>query len=112
VVVILWKNFSGLLCNIYSGNLLIPFCKLQFTRSNPSKLEIPGIKLGEDEDVTEEAVLTSLKRAIRRYSTLQAHDGHWPGDYAGPMFLLPGLVLPFHCCGKMDLLKFIHIVIS
>uniref|UniRef100_A0A0E0G0X5 Terpene cyclase/mutase family member n=1 Tax=Oryza nivara TaxID=4536 RepID=A0A0E0G0X5_ORYNI len=63
----------------------------RFTRSNPSKLEIPGIKLGEDEDVTEEAVLTSLKRAIRRYSTLQAHDGHWPGDYAGPMFLLPGL---------------------
>uniref|UniRef100_A0A0D3F0H8 Terpene cyclase/mutase family member n=1 Tax=Oryza barthii TaxID=65489 RepID=A0A0D3F0H8_9ORYZ len=56
---------------------------LKFTRSNPSKLEIPGIKLGEDEDVTEEAVLTSLKRAIRRYSTLQAHDGHWPGDYAG-----------------------------
>uniref|UniRef100_A0A0E0N9L5 Terpene cyclase/mutase family member n=1 Tax=Oryza rufipogon TaxID=4529 RepID=A0A0E0N9L5_ORYRU len=63
----------------------------RFTRSNPSKLENPGIKLGEDEDVTEEAVLTSLKRAIRRYSTLQAHDGHWPGDYAGPMFLLPGL---------------------
>uniref|UniRef100_I1NX51 Terpene cyclase/mutase family member n=1 Tax=Oryza glaberrima TaxID=4538 RepID=I1NX51_ORYGL len=67
---------------------------LKFTRSNPSKLEIPGIKLGEDEDVTEEAVLTSLKRAIRRYSTLQAHDGHWPGDYAGPMFLLPGLFYP------------------
>uniref|UniRef100_A0A0D9YM42 Squalene cyclase C-terminal domain-containing protein n=1 Tax=Oryza glumipatula TaxID=40148 RepID=A0A0D9YM42_9ORYZ len=66
----------------------------RFTRSNPSKLEIPGIKLGEDEDVTEEAVLTSLKRAIRRYSTLQAHDGHWPGDYAGPMFLLPGLFYP------------------
>uniref|UniRef100_A0A0E0N9L4 Terpene cyclase/mutase family member n=2 Tax=Oryza TaxID=4527 RepID=A0A0E0N9L4_ORYRU len=66
----------------------------RFTRSNPSKLENPGIKLGEDEDVTEEAVLTSLKRAIRRYSTLQAHDGHWPGDYAGPMFLLPGLFYP------------------
>ncbi|KAL8499871.1 hypothetical protein ACS0TY_019757 [Phlomoides rotata] len=23
----------------------------------------------------------------------QAKDGHWPGDYGGPMFLLPGLVL-------------------
>ncbi|BAS76906.1 Os02g0139500, partial [Oryza sativa Japonica Group] len=73
-----------------------------FTRSNPSKLEIPGIKLGEDEDVTEEAVLTSLKRAIRRYSTLQAHDGHWPGDYAGPMFLLPGLVIVLHVTGALN----------
>ncbi|XP_066163077.1 cycloartenol synthase-like isoform X1 [Oryza sativa Japonica Group] len=83
----------------HSADLLL---LLQFTRSNPSKLEIPGIKLGEDEDVTEEAVLTSLKRAIRRYSTLQAHDGHWPGDYAGPMFLLPGLVIVLHVTGALN----------
>lgn len=27
------------------------------------------------------------------YSTLQTPEGHWPGDYGGPMFLLPGLVI-------------------
>ena len=57
-------------------------------------LDLPAIKLDENEDVTEEAVATTLKRAISRFSTLQAHDGHWPGDYGGPMFLIPGLVLP------------------
>lgn len=24
------------------------------------------------------------------YSQLQAEDGHWAGDYGGPLFLLPG----------------------
>jgi cycloartenol synthase len=66
---------------------------LQFAREHPLKLDLPAIKLDENEDVTEEAVSITLKRAISRFSTLQAHDGHWPGDYGGPMFLMPGLVL-------------------
>ena len=66
---------------------------LQFAKEKPLKLDLPAIKLEENEDVTEEAVSTSLKRAISRFSTLQAHDGHWPGDYGGPMFLMPGLVI-------------------
>ncbi|KAL6854551.1 hypothetical protein ACP4OV_019113 [Aristida adscensionis] len=50
----------------------------------------------EHEDVTEEAVSTTLRRAIRRLSVLQAHDGHWPGDYGGPMFLIPGLIITLY----------------
>ncbi|EMS58951.1 hypothetical protein TRIUR3_34848 [Triticum urartu] len=66
----------------------------QFAKANPLELDLPAVKLEEHEDVTEEVVSTTLKRAISRLSTLQAHDGHWPGDYGGPMFLMPGLVLP------------------
>ncbi|KAB0398983.1 hypothetical protein E2I00_013221, partial [Balaenoptera physalus] len=27
------------------------------------------------------------------YAALQAEDGHWAGDYGGPLFLLPGLLI-------------------
>lgn len=30
---------------------------------------------------------------------LQCDDGHWAGDYAGPMFLMPGLIIAFHVTG-------------
>ena len=37
----------------------------------------------------EEAAL----RAASFYAQLQAEDGHWPGDYGGPLFLMPGFTL-------------------
>ena len=33
----------------------------------------------------------------------QAEDGHWPGDYGGPMFLLPGLVIACYITGVLNL---------
>ena len=53
---------------------------------------VPQIKVQDTEELTKEAVTTTLQRAINFYSTIQAHDGHWLGDYGGPMFLIPGLV--------------------
>eukprot|EP00871_Galdieria_phlegrea_P002196 jgi/Galph1/2978/GphlegSOOS_G1595.1 len=35
----------------------------------------------------------SIASAIRYFRSLQMSDGHWPGDYGGPMFLLPGLII-------------------
>lgn len=58
------------------------------------KGQLPQVKVEEnsEEEVNEEAVKTTLRRALRFYSTLQSEDGFWPGDYAGPLFLLPCLV--------------------
>ncbi|XP_003215262.2 lanosterol synthase [Anolis carolinensis] len=33
---------------------------------------------------------------VQFYSGLQAEDGHWAGDYGGPLFLLPGLLITCH----------------
>ncbi|KAH7671929.1 Cycloartenol synthase protein [Dioscorea alata] len=83
----------------HSSDLLM---RLQFAKENPLELTLTQVKVEDYEDVTEEAVTTALRRAISRYSTLQAHDGHWPGDYGGPMFLMPGLVIALYVTGALN----------
>ncbi len=39
---------------------------------------------------------SGLERAGRRLAALQVEDGHFPGDYGGPLFLLPGLIITAH----------------
>lgn len=65
---------------------------LQFAREYPVPHMPPKPKLPEVGASSKDAVNAALKRAIRFYSTQQTHDGHFAGDYGGPMFLMPGLV--------------------
>ena len=30
---------------------------------------------------------------------LQCDDGHWSGDYGGPLFLMPGMIIAFYVTG-------------
>jgi len=43
--------------------------------------------------------LESARNGYEYYKHLQAHDGHWPGEYGGPMFLIPGLVIGSYITG-------------
>mmetsp|Transcript_24175 Transcript_24175/g.67231 ORF Transcript_24175/g.67231 Transcript_24175/m.67231 type:complete len:765 (-) Transcript_24175:284-2578(-) len=52
--------------------------------------------------VPTERVTNSLKGAVDFYRFLQQEDGHWPGDYGGPMFLMPGLVITCYTTGCID----------
>jgi squalene/oxidosqualene cyclase-like protein len=38
----------------------------------------------------------SAKKGFHLYEGLQASEGYWPGDYGGPLFLLPGMVIVSH----------------
>ncbi|KAK2992166.1 hypothetical protein RJ640_016939 [Escallonia rubra] len=72
----------------HSSDLLM---RIQFAKENPDRIVLPQVRVKDTEDVTRDQVTHTLRRAMSYYSTLQAHDGHWPGDYGGPMFLMPGL---------------------
>jgi lanosterol synthase len=47
-------------------------------------------------------VLTAIRLGQENLRRLQADDGHWPGDYGGPMFLLPMLVALYYATGTLE----------
>ncbi|PPD71314.1 hypothetical protein GOBAR_DD31801 [Gossypium barbadense] len=83
----------------HSSDLLM---RIQFAEEKKSVTNLPQTKLEEFEDVKEEAVMTTLRSALYFYSTIQADDGHWPRDYGGLMFLLPGLVITLYVTGALN----------
>lgn len=62
----------------------------------------PARKLDEEDEVTEEIALASLRRALDRFSSLQSDDGCWPGDFSGVMFIMPGLIFALYVTGSLD----------
>ncbi|GAA5907380.1 lanosterol synthase ERG7 [Sporobolomyces salmoneus] len=38
----------------------------------------------------------SAKNGFEFYKRLQSKDGHWSGEYGGPMFLLPGIIIAMY----------------
>ena len=48
------------------------------------------------------ALSKPCRRLCLRFTALQADDGHWPGDYGGPMFLMPGMIIALYTCGVLD----------
>ena len=53
--------------------------------------------LGKDIDLPPlpepKSALDAARNGYRYFKHLQVEDGHWPGEYGGPMFLIPGLVI-------------------
>jgi cycloartenol synthase len=61
---------------------------LLFRSQQINQKEVQHKRSGGDDDAQDAA-----RRAVRFYETLQCSDGHWAGDYGGPMFLMPGLII-------------------
>lgn len=54
--------------------------------------EFSGTK-PQTENPQEAQLIDSLIKGMHYFSQLQSDEGHWPGDYGGPLFLLPGLLI-------------------
>jgi len=49
-------------------------------------------------------VKDAMKKAVHFYSMIQTEDRHWAGDYGGPHFLMPGLIIAWYVMGKPSLM--------
>jgi squalene/oxidosqualene cyclase-like protein len=55
-----------------------------------------GTVNGQQAPSLRQLVDQTLRRGVHFYSMLQTDDGHWAGDYGGPHFLLPGLIIAWY----------------
>eukprot|EP01100_Stratorugosa_tubuloviscum_P003990 TRINITY_DN1979_c3_g1_i1.p1 TRINITY_DN1979_c3_g1~~TRINITY_DN1979_c3_g1_i1.p1 ORF type:complete len:729 (-),score=327.52 TRINITY_DN1979_c3_g1_i1:105-2291(-) len=96
------------LINPNSGDRFYRYLKLQ---------DFKPFDFKESEENLKSLAELAQRRAIvgaNFYGYLQDEDGHWPADYGGPMFLLPGLVFTCYITGfdlgvptKQEMIRYI-----
>ncbi|KAG6725892.1 hypothetical protein I3842_02G053000 [Carya illinoinensis] len=82
-----------------SADLLM---RMQLRKENPCGPIPPPVQVKETEVITKEAVITTLRRSLTFYSSIQAHDGHWPAESAGPLFFLQPFVMALYITGALN----------
>ncbi|XP_063944253.1 dammarenediol II synthase-like [Daucus carota subsp. sativus] len=65
-------------------------------------LSLPPLRLGENEEANYEATTRAVKKALRLNRAIQAHDGHWPAENAGPLFFTPPLIIALYISGSIN----------
>ncbi|KAL2327285.1 hypothetical protein Fmac_020712 [Flemingia macrophylla] len=79
------------------------FMRMQMRKENQYYGPIPAaVKVKDIENVTIEALITTIRRAISFFSSIQAQDGHWPAEFAGPLFFLQPFVIALYITGSLD----------
>ncbi|KAJ4822014.1 hypothetical protein Tsubulata_001577, partial [Turnera subulata] len=76
--------------------------RMQFLREKNFKQTIPPVRIENGEEITYEKATTTLRRAVHFFAALQASDGHWPAEIAGPLYFLPPLVMCIYITGHLD----------
>ncbi|KAI6689733.1 hypothetical protein NL676_026561 [Syzygium grande] len=81
------------------GNLL---WHMQFLREKQFNQTIQPVRVEDGEEITNDKASTALRRTVRFFSALQASDGHWPAENAGPLYFLSPLVMCVYITGHLD----------
>ncbi|KAF7844818.1 beta-amyrin synthase [Senna tora] len=67
--------------------------RFQFLREKNFKQTIACVKIDNGEKITYEKATNTMRRAAYYLSALQASDGHWPAQIAGPLYYIQPLIL-------------------
>ncbi|XP_062078523.1 beta-amyrin synthase-like isoform X2 [Humulus lupulus] len=79
--------------------------RMQFLGETKLKERIGGVvKIEYGEVISYEKATAAVRRAAHFLSALQASDGHWPAENAGPLFFLPPLVMCLYITGHLNII--------
>nr|AFJ19235.1 mixed amyrin synthase [Catharanthus roseus] len=79
------------------------FMRMQLIKENGIDLmSIPPVRVEEKEELTFEKTTIAVKKALRLNRAIQATDGHWPAENAGPMFFTPPLLIALYISGAIN----------
>ncbi|KAJ9549896.1 hypothetical protein OSB04_022439 [Centaurea solstitialis] len=76
--------------------------RMQFLREKQFKQTIAQVKIEDGEEISYEKVTTTLRRSVSLFAALQAEDGHWPAENAGPMYFIQPLVISLYITGHLN----------
>ncbi|KAM0012179.1 hypothetical protein Hdeb2414_s0007g00242531 [Helianthus debilis subsp. tardiflorus] len=60
------------------------------------------MRLSEGDQVDLKVVKNAVKKGVRLHRAIQAKDGHWPAENAGPMFFTPPLLIALYVSGTIN----------
>ncbi|KAF4348828.1 hypothetical protein F8388_016100 [Cannabis sativa] len=78
--------------------------RMQFLTEKRFKSRIGRVKIEDGEEITYEKATASVRKAVQFVAALQADDGHWPAENAGPLFFLPPLVMCLYITGHLNII--------
>lgn len=70
----------------------LEFSFLQLAKANNFSIDLQKEKDGNPINIDTATVSDILKKALSYFSAIQAYDGHWPGDFPGPLFTTATMV--------------------
>lgn len=76
--------------------------RMQFLREKKFKQRIPQVKVDDGEEISYDHATATLRRSVHLFAALQAEDGHWPAENAGPMYFIQPLVICLYITGHLD----------
>ncbi|KDD76456.1 hypothetical protein H632_c219p0 [Helicosporidium sp. ATCC 50920] len=100
------KNVDKMRAEYTKNRYAQKHCSDVLFRSQMYNRRVPASKVPEAQSEGDaawpSAVTQSLKNGISYFEAIQCEDGHWAGDYGGPMFLMPGLLIAMSVMKRLD----------
>ncbi|XP_066350759.1 cycloartenol synthase 2-like isoform X4 [Miscanthus floridulus] len=76
--------------------------RMQLAKENGFSLDLQKTKDESPLVINSSTVSEILRKALNYFSAIQAHDGHWPGDFPGPLFTTATMIIVLYVTESLN----------